>query len=84
MGHGEALSRTLEQDFTTFPVPLRRGIDGMCCLNSIFKVWSDKGFVQGEKITVRKGRKGSFQVKQHPTGFIGSADDIISSTEPGV
>ncbi len=31
-----------------------------------------------------KGREGSFQVKQHPTGTIGSADDIIFSTEPGV
>ncbi len=56
----------------------------MGCLNSIFQVWSDKGFVQGEKITGGKGRKGSFQVKQHPTGFIGSTDDIIFSTEPGV
>ncbi len=53
----------------------------MGCLNSIFKVWSDKGFVQGEKNTGGKGRKGSFQVNQ---GFIDSADDIISSTEPGV
>ncbi len=31
-----------------------------------------------------KGREGSFQVKQHPMGFIGSTDDIIFSTEPGV
>ncbi len=31
-----------------------------------------------------KGREGLFQVKQHPTGFIGSADDIFFSTEPGV
>ncbi len=31
-----------------------------------------------------KDREGSFQIKQHPTGFIGSADDIIFSTEPGV
>ncbi len=34
----------------------------MGCLNSIFQVWSDKGFVQGEKNTGGKGRKGSFQV----------------------
>ncbi len=37
----------------------------MGCLNSIFQVWSDKGFVQGEKNTGGKGRKGSFQVN-HP------------------
>ncbi len=28
-----------------------------------------------------KGREGSFQIKQHPTGFIDSADDIIFSIE---
>ncbi len=84
MGHGEALSRTLEQDFKTFLVPLRRGIGWDGLLYSIFQVWSDKGFVQGEKNTGGKGRKGSLQIKLHPTGFIGSADDIISSTAPGV
>ncbi len=47
-------------------------------------MWSDKGFVQGEKNTGGKGRKGSFQVNHHPTGFFGSTDDIIFSTEPGV
>ncbi len=31
-----------------------------------------------------KGRKRSFQVKYYPTDFIGSTDDIIFSTEPGV
>ncbi len=56
----------------------------MGCLDSIFQVWSDKSFVQGEKNTGGKGRKGSFQVQKHPTGFIGSTDDIIFSTEPGV
>ncbi len=35
-------------------------------------MWSDKDFVHGEKKNGGKGRKGSFQVKQHPTGFIGS------------
>ncbi len=39
-------------------------------------VWPGEGFVQGEKNIGGKGRKGSFQVKQHPTGFIGSTDDI--------
>ncbi len=48
-------------------------------LNNIFQVWWDKGFVQGEKNTGGNGRKGSFQVKQHPTGFIGSTDDNIFS-----
>ncbi len=59
----------------------------MGCLNRIqdvFKMWADERFVQGEKNTGGKGRKGSFQVKEHPTGFIGSTDDIIFSTEPGV
>ncbi len=31
----------------------------MGCLDSIFQVWSDKDFVQGEKNTGSKGRKGS-------------------------
>ncbi len=47
-------------------------------------MWPDKRVVQGEKIIGGKGREGSFQEKQHPTGFISSADDIILSTEPGV
>ncbi len=38
--------------------------------------------MQGEENTRGKGRDASFQVKHHPTGFIGSADDIIFSTEP--
>ncbi len=53
-------------------------------LNSTFKMWPDKRFIQVEKNIRGKGREGSFQVKQHPMGFIGSADDIIFSTEPGV
>ncbi len=56
----------------------------MCCLNRIFKMWADERFVQGEENIGGKGRQGSFQVKQHPTGFIGRAEDIIFSTEPGV
>ncbi len=43
-----------------------------------------KVFVQEEKNTGGKGRKGSFQVKKHPAGFIGSTDDIIFSIEPDV
>ncbi len=35
-----------------------------------------------EKRTGGKGREGSFQVKQHPTDFIGSADDNTFRTEP--
>ncbi len=58
--------------------------DRMGCLKSIFQIWQDINFVQGEKNTGSKGHEGSFQVKQHPTGFIGSADDIIFTTEPGV
>ncbi len=49
----------------------------MGCLNSIFEMCPDKRFVQGEKNIAGKGREGSFQVKQHPLGFIGSADDTI-------
>ncbi len=56
----------------------------MGSLNSIFKMWPDKDFVQGAKNTGVKGREGSFQVKQHSTGFTGSADDIIVNTEAGV
>ncbi len=40
-------------------------------------MWADARFVQGEKNIGGKGREGSFQGNQHPTGFIGSADNII-------
>ncbi len=56
----------------------------MGCLNSIFKMWPGKGFGEGEKNTGDKGCEESFQVKQHPTDFIVSTDDIIFGTEPGV
>ncbi len=56
----------------------------MGCLNSMFKVWPVQRFVQEEKNIGGKGSEGSFQAKQHPTGFIGSADDIFFSTDPGV
>ncbi len=53
----------------------------MWWLQDVFKMWLDKRFVQGGGWNIRgKGREGWFQVKQHPTGFIGSADDI----EPAV
>ncbi len=51
----------------------------MGCLDSIFQVWSDKGFVQGEKNTGGKARKGSFQVKQHPTGFLAALTTLSSA-----
>ncbi len=42
-------------------------------------MWPDKKSAGG------KGREESFQVKQQPTGFTGSADDIIfSSLQSGV
>ncbi len=56
----------------------------MGCLNKIFKMWADERIVQGEKNIGGKDREGSFEVKQHPTGFIGNTNDIIFSTEPGV
>ncbi len=31
-----------------------------------------------------KGLKGSFQMKQHPVGFMGSADDVAFNTGPGI
>ncbi len=53
-------------------------------LNRRFKMRPDERFVQGEKNIRGNGREGSFQVKQHPTVFIASADDIVFSTEPGI
>ncbi len=47
-------------------------------------MWPDKNFVKWKKNTGGKGLEGSSQVKQHPTGFIGSTDGIIFSTEPEV
>ncbi len=52
----------------------------MGCLNRIFKMWADERFVQKEKNTGGKGCK----VSKHPTGFIGSTDDVIFNTESGV
>ncbi len=56
----------------------------MGCLNRILKMWPDERFVQGEKNNGGKGHEAPLQLKQNPAGFIGSADDIIFSTEPGI
>ncbi len=57
----------------------------MGCLNSILKMWPDKNFVQGggEILGVRAA-SDRFRQNSIFTGFIGSADDIIFTTEPGV
>ncbi len=47
-------------------------------------MWPDIDFVKWKKNTGGKGLEVSSQVKQHPTGFIGSADAIIFSTKPEV
>ncbi len=47
-------------------------------MNSIFKMWPDKNFVQGEKNAGGKGHEGSFQVKQH---HVGSTGDIIFNSD---
>ncbi len=39
---------------------------------------------KGRNIMGGEGCEGSFRGKQHPTGFIGSVDDMIFSIEPGV
>ncbi len=70
------------KDFTAYALTISAG--NLFHNGTAQMVWSDKNFVQGEKNTGGNCRKGSFQVKQHPTGFIGSTDDIIFSTEPGV
>ncbi len=54
------------------------------CLNTIFKIWPDKNFVQGEKNAGSKGHKGSLKINRYPAYFIGSADGIIASTAHGV
>ncbi len=41
----------------------------------------EKRLVHGEENTGCKGRAGPFQIKQHPTGFIGSTGDNIFITE---
>ncbi len=58
------------------------GKKGMGCLNSIFKMCLDKIFAQEEKDTGGTVCEELFLVKQHPTGYIGSADDINFNTEP--
>ncbi len=52
-------------------------------MSSIFKTFPEKNVVQGEKNAGGKRREGSREVKQHPTGFIGSTEDIIFRIEPG-
>ncbi len=51
-------------------------------LNRIFNMWPDKNCVQGKKIIGGRDSEGSFQVQQHPTGFITCADNFIFSTKP--
>ncbi len=53
-------------------------------MHCIFKIRANKRFVIGEENTRGQGREVSLQVKQHPTGYTGSADDIIFNAEPGV
>ncbi len=48
-------------------------------LNRIFKVWPDECFAQGEKNIGGTGREGSFQVKQHPTGFLTALTTLSSA-----
>ncbi len=62
-----------------FPCLCVAGDDGMGGLNSVFKKWPDKRFVQGEKNTGCKGCKGSFQEKQHPTGFLVAQTTLSSA-----
>ncbi len=52
---------------------------GRGCLYRIFKIFGTRG-----KNDANKVHEGSSQKKQHPKGFIGSADDIIYNTKPGV
>ncbi len=53
----------------------------MLCIS---KVRANKRFVKRKENARDKDREGLFQIKQAPTSFIGSADDIIFSTEHGV
>ncbi len=57
MGQAEALSRTSERASAPFPVSLRRGEDGMSCLNSIFRMWPHTNFVQWEENAGGRGRE---------------------------
>ncbi len=65
--------------FGTFLMSLRRGVGRDELLEECIK----KPYKGGKMFEV-KGREGSFQINQHPTGFDASADDIIFSTDPGV
>ncbi len=47
-------------------------------------MWLEKKFEPREKNVLGKSREGSFRVKKHLAGFIGSADGIICGAEPAV
>ncbi len=64
-------------------MPLCPGVGVLGCLNSIFKMWPYKHFLERDKNSGDKDHEGSFRIRQPPTGFIDSVDDIIS-TDPGV
>ncbi len=51
----------------------------MGCLNSIFKLGPDENVVQGEKNIGGRGHEGSFQKKQHPTGFMTALTTLSSA-----
>ncbi len=51
----------------------------MGCLDSIFQVWSDKGFVHMENNTGGKGGKGSFQVKSIPRALLAALTTLSSA-----
>ncbi len=82
MEHAEALSPTSELAFAPFSMSLRPGI-GWVARITYSRCGRIKIVYEGQK-TGGMGRGGSSQVRQHPVGFIGSADVVIFSTVPGV
>ncbi len=64
-------------------MPLRHGKGGDAWVAYSKCGWIKK-IEQREKNVLGTSREGSFRVKQHLAGFIGSADGIVVSNEPAV
>ncbi len=63
-------------------MPQRRGNGWKGMRKILYPRGSQFKKLQGEKTARGKGNEVSFHIKQHPTNYIGSADDIC--TELGV
>ncbi len=82
-GHAEAILQTSERASASFfNVSVARDMVGWDARMAYSRCGQIKLLYKGRINVRRNGREGPRQIKQHLSGFIGSAVDIILSYEP--